>query len=160
MAHMEIGALEELEILLPAADGVLRGGSEEEAAAVRDRLSLTLALLAQRMLDEDVRVRWFRGPVGRELTRLAGPVQIRGDSNGGAQSGIVPLGEAEIRLLRLLSEGLEQIGMNTALGAALIALGVAGVMYGPKLASRLGSLRTSVPAAPRPESLSAKEEYA
>jgi drug/metabolite transporter (DMT)-like permease len=54
----------------------------------------------------------------------------------------------------------EQIGMNTALGAALIALGVAGVMYGPKLASRLGSLRTSVPAAPRPESLSAKEEYA
>ena len=121
---------------------------------------MTLALLAQRMLDEDVRVRWFRGPVGRELTRLAGPVQIRGDSNGGAQSGIVPLGEAEIRLLRLLSEGLEQIGMNTALGAALIALGVAGVMYGPKLASRLGSLRTSVPAAPRPESLSAKEEYA
>jgi drug/metabolite transporter (DMT)-like permease len=50
--------------------------------------------------------------------------------------------------------------MNTALGAALTALGVAGVMYGPKLASRLGSLRTSVPAAPRPESLSAKEEYA
>ena len=54
----------------------------------------------------------------------------------------------------------EQIGMNTALGTAFIALGVAGVMYGPKLASRLGSLRTSVPAAPRPESLSAKEEYA
>jgi drug/metabolite transporter (DMT)-like permease len=54
----------------------------------------------------------------------------------------------------------EQIGMNTALGAALIALGVAGVMYGPKLASGLGSLRTSAPAAPRSESLSAKEEYA
>jgi drug/metabolite transporter (DMT)-like permease len=54
----------------------------------------------------------------------------------------------------------EQIGTNTALGAALIALGVAGVMYGPNLASRLGSLRTSVSAAPRPESFSAKEEYA
>ena len=54
----------------------------------------------------------------------------------------------------------EHIGLNTALGAALIALGVAGVMYGPKLASRLGSLRTARPAAPRPETLIAKEEYA
>jgi len=78
---------------------------------------LTLALLAQRMLDEDVRVRWFRGPVGRELTRLAGPVQIRGDSNGGAQSGIVPLGEAETRLLRLLSEGRTNSEIASELGS-------------------------------------------
>ena len=32
-------------------------------------------MIAQRTLDEDVRVRWFRGPVGREMTRLAGPIQ-------------------------------------------------------------------------------------
>ena len=30
---------------------------------------LALAMIAQRTLDEDVRVRWFRGPVGAELTR-------------------------------------------------------------------------------------------
>jgi DNA-binding NarL/FixJ family response regulator len=64
-----------------------------------------LSLLAQRMLDEDVRVRWFRGPVGRELIRLVGPVESRGNSEGSAESGIVPLDEAEIRLLWLLSEG-------------------------------------------------------
>jgi len=31
-------------------------------------------MIAQRTVDEDVRVRWFRSPVGRELTRMVGPV--------------------------------------------------------------------------------------
>ena len=36
-------------------------------------LQQTLAMIAQRTVDEDVRVRWFRSPIGRELTRLVGP---------------------------------------------------------------------------------------
>ena len=41
---------------------------------LRPYLQQTLAMIAQRTVDEDVRVRWFRSPIGRELTRLVGPV--------------------------------------------------------------------------------------
>jgi drug/metabolite transporter (DMT)-like permease len=61
----------------------------------------------------------------------------------------------------------EEIGVNTALGAALIATGVAGVMYGPSLVSRLSRLGRGellvggqATAARPPETLIAKEEYA
>ena len=41
---------------------------------VRAWLQTQLAGIAQRTLDEGLRVRWLRGPVGRELSRLAGPL--------------------------------------------------------------------------------------
>jgi DNA-binding NarL/FixJ family response regulator/tetratricopeptide (TPR) repeat protein len=93
-----------LDILLPSAEAVLKSSGETEAAAVRDRVRLTLALLAQHILDEDVRVRWFRTPAARELTRLAGPLEApegkaRPEADGAA------LVNAETGLLRLLTEG-------------------------------------------------------
>jgi drug/metabolite transporter (DMT)-like permease len=54
----------------------------------------------------------------------------------------------------------EDIGLNTALGAALIALGVAGVMYGPKLSARLATWRSKLAAPPLTPSGTAKEHYA
>jgi DNA-binding NarL/FixJ family response regulator len=101
------GAMREdlhLDIFLSAADAILAAGSEQEAIALRERLSLMLALLAQRILDEDVRVRWFRGPFGRELTRLVGAREIQQGTAVPAQAAI-PLSEAELRLLQLLTEG-------------------------------------------------------
>ncbi|MGZ4125088.1 MAG: LuxR C-terminal-related transcriptional regulator, partial [Actinomycetota bacterium] len=59
--------------LLPATDALVAAGAPE-AEQARAHLRLTLAMVVQRTLDEDVRVRWLRGPVGRELTRLAGPI--------------------------------------------------------------------------------------
>jgi hypothetical protein len=52
---------------------------------MQTHLQLTLAMIAQRTMDEDVRVRWFRGPLGQEMTRLAGPIDYASnvaDGNG------------------------------------------------------------------------------
>jgi DNA-binding NarL/FixJ family response regulator len=82
-------------------------------------LQLTLAMIAQRTMDEDVRVRWFRGPLGREMTRLAGPIEYASnvaDGNGhpsgdGAE-------DQDAQLLRSLVQGktngeiAEEIGID------------------------------------------------
>ena len=101
-----------LEIVLPAARAVLAAGSEEEQHRIRDELRLTQTILAQRMLDEGVRVRWFRGPIGRELTELVGPVEMVAAAPGaGPQDGTGPDGPAadlpdgDVKLLSLLVEG-------------------------------------------------------
>jgi DNA-binding CsgD family transcriptional regulator len=95
-----------LRIVLPAAGVLLVSGTEEECEMVQYRLTLTAALIAQRITDEDVRVRWFRGPLGRELSRLTG------GSNGESvidEAKIVTtaadLGEDDTKLLWLLIEG-------------------------------------------------------
>jgi DNA-binding NarL/FixJ family response regulator len=96
-----------LRIVLPAARAILAAGREEEQEAVRHDLRMTAALIAQRITDEGVRVRWFRGPVGRELSQLAGslpdgpqPPQAGGNGDRGTA-----LAEEETHLLRLLIEG-------------------------------------------------------
>jgi hypothetical protein len=67
-----------LDVVLPAARAILAGGDEASAAGVRDRLRLSLSGIVQRTLDEDARVRWLRGPLGRELAELAGPIDRMG----------------------------------------------------------------------------------
>ncbi|MDP8930580.1 MAG: LuxR C-terminal-related transcriptional regulator, partial [Actinomycetota bacterium] len=103
-----------LEIVLPAARAILIAGQDEEKQMVKEELRLNLALIAQRILDEDVRVRWFRGPIGRELSKLAGPLEqeaaaagheASGSSAAGAGSPDDVLAEDETRLLWLLIEG-------------------------------------------------------
>ncbi len=63
-----------LEVVLPVATVFERTGAPEWET-VRQYVQLTLAMIAQRTVDEDVRVRWFRGPVGRDMTQLAGPIE-------------------------------------------------------------------------------------
>ncbi len=73
-----------LGIVLPAAGVLLVSGTEEEREMVQHRLTLYAALIAQRITDEGVRVRWFRGPFGRELSRLAGSTHGEGAVDGAA----------------------------------------------------------------------------
>ncbi len=110
LAERSAGEAKELtplpELLLPTARAVLAAGEEGEQQMARMFLQLLLAMTAQRTVDEDVRVRWFRGPIGREWSRLAGPVlegAVAGPHGNGA---LASLDSGERRLLGLLTEGL------------------------------------------------------
>jgi DNA-binding NarL/FixJ family response regulator len=100
-----------LEALIPMADAFLAGGTEEERQMVQGFLRLMLALSVQRTADEDVRVRWLRGPVGRELVRLAGPMDGRAAGLGEGEA----IEEDDAALLGLLVEGLTNREIATRL---------------------------------------------
>jgi DNA-binding CsgD family transcriptional regulator/tetratricopeptide (TPR) repeat protein len=96
-----------LHIVLPAARALLVAGTEEEREAIRRQLGMTAALIAQRIADENVRVQWFRGPIGRKLSELAGGspgerVRDRVAADGGRPA---ELGEDGTELLWLVIEG-------------------------------------------------------
>jgi len=93
------------DILLPAADVLISSGSEQEVTAMRERLHLLLTIMAQRILDEDIRVRWFQTPTGRELARLAGPLVEHAGAAHDSPSSTAGLSEDETKLLQLLTEG-------------------------------------------------------
>jgi DNA-binding CsgD family transcriptional regulator len=118
-----VGAIQEAmredvypELLLPTARAVLAAGSEEEQQMVRMFLQLLLALTAQRTVDEDVRVRWFRGPVGSEWSRLAGPVSMGNGDSAKADGALATLNDDERRLLGLMTEGLTTAQIAERLG--------------------------------------------
>jgi DNA-binding NarL/FixJ family response regulator len=90
-----------LQIVLPAAKAILAGGEEAEKEAVLQRMRLMLDAIAQRFMDDEVRVRWFRGPWGSELAALAGPPTAPVSHDDGAG----PLDEEGTRLMTLVVEG-------------------------------------------------------
>jgi DNA-binding CsgD family transcriptional regulator len=106
LASLDAAMHEDLypDVVLPAADVLDAAGTDEDREAVRARLRVMAWMVAQRTLEEDVRVRWFRGPIGRELVRLAGSVDVQGPSEpaGGAEQTFT---EEEMAFLRLLTEG-------------------------------------------------------
>jgi DNA-binding CsgD family transcriptional regulator len=93
------------ELLFPTARAVLAAGEEADQQMVRMFLQLLLAMTALRTVDEEVRAQWFKGPIGREWTRLAGRTWdvAPGVSGNGALS---KLSEDERALLGLLTEGM------------------------------------------------------
>ncbi len=97
-----------LEIMIPAARAMFAGGPPEVQGFIRAHLQSTLSRIAQGTADEDIRVRWLTGPVGRELVELAGPMELRSDA-AAAGEGKVPAGPSldrgERLLLQLLTEG-------------------------------------------------------
>ncbi|HLF77070.1 MAG TPA: AAA family ATPase [Dehalococcoidia bacterium] len=106
----------DLDIILPAADAIIAGGTAEEAQAMRDRLQIVLGLQSQRILDENVRAEWFRGETGRDLTRLAGPLVRTG--TGDSAPGHSGLAEDDSRLLSLLVEGRTNWEIAEEIGAS------------------------------------------
>lgn len=92
-----------LEVVRPVARTIMAAGSEAEQQMVRMYLSVMLARIAQRTLDEEIRVKWFRGPVGSELSSLVGMMESIPEGRDG-QAG-PQLDQEETGLLRLLMEG-------------------------------------------------------
>jgi len=109
----------ELEILIPAARAIFAGAPEPVQAQVRTYLEVFLARIAQGTLDEAVRVRWLRGPVGRELAVLAGDsasAEAAAAPAGDAPAPDVELEASDRQLLRHLTEGLTNREMAADLG--------------------------------------------
>jgi DNA-binding NarL/FixJ family response regulator len=79
---------------------------------VVDFLRVGLAMIAQRTLDPDVRARWFRGPVGAELARIAGPISAGG---GPAAPALDP---KDLELLERLVAGRTDREIADELGVA------------------------------------------
>jgi DNA-binding NarL/FixJ family response regulator len=106
-----------VEILVPVARVVMAAGSHAQQDLVQFFLRLFLAMVAQRTLDEDVRVRWFRGPAGRQLVELAGSLEGMAmrppEGDGDAR-----LDQRDAELLTLLTEGLTNREIAERLGEA------------------------------------------
>jgi DNA-binding NarL/FixJ family response regulator len=101
-----------LEALIPIANAFMAGGTEAERQMVHGNLRVMLAMVVQRTVDEDSRVRWLRGPVGRELVRLVGPMDGRAASPGDGEA----IEEEDAALLGLLVEGLTNREIAARLG--------------------------------------------
>jgi DNA-binding CsgD family transcriptional regulator len=124
---------EHLDIAVPAANALVASGAPEWDM-VRSYLQRMLAMVAQRTKDEDVRVRWFRSPIGRELTRLVGPVDQFPAPDGAEQNG------ADSALLKSLIQGMTNVEIAEGLGIDERAV-----------ARRLGELYTRIGASSRAE---------
>jgi DNA-binding NarL/FixJ family response regulator len=92
------------ELLLATARAVLAAGEEPEKQSIQYLLQLLLALTLLRTADEDVRIRWLRGPIGSEWARLAGPPAAAPATSG--QTSAAALSDDDRTLLALLTEGL------------------------------------------------------
>jgi tetratricopeptide (TPR) repeat protein len=73
-----------LDVVLPCARILMETGAPEWEEGVRPFVGFSLAMIAQRTMDEDVRVRWLRGPLGTEMAELAGPVETAATPSVGA----------------------------------------------------------------------------
>src|SRR6185369_13802462 len=112
-----------LDVFVPAARALFAGGPEELRTSVRTFLQVALTRIAQGTADEAIRVRWLRGPVGREIVELVGPLESSEVTAAEGSSADTAVHEAGIdfddldrRLLHLLTEGLTNREMATELG--------------------------------------------
>ena len=132
----------QLEILIPAARALLAGGPPEMQAMVRGFLQIQVTRIAQATADETMRVRWLRGPMGRQLVELAGPMDaLHTEAKpDGAAAPAVQLDDDDRALLRLLTQGNTNREMAKELGLEEEAL-----------ATRLARLLTQIGASTRAE---------
>jgi DNA-binding NarL/FixJ family response regulator len=100
-----------IEALLSAARGILAGAPPEYQGPLLSWLKLTLSRIAQATLDDTVRVRWLRGPLGKELVELAGGLDVDGvrteaaASAPGASGSVADLDDIDRQIAHLLTEG-------------------------------------------------------
>jgi len=106
----------DLEMLMPAARAIFAAGPPEAQAMVRGFLRLLLSRIVAGTVDDEMRVRWLRGPVGRELTELVGPMDepmaaapaeagAQGADSAEAGAATPALDDVDRKLLHLLTQG-------------------------------------------------------
>jgi DNA-binding NarL/FixJ family response regulator len=107
----------DLEFLLPASRAILAGGPPEQQALIRGFLRILLSRIVQGTVDDEMRVKWLRAPLGRELAELAGPMDeamAAADAEAGAALGVEgapqaapapALDDVDRKLLHLLTQG-------------------------------------------------------
>jgi len=93
-----------LTVMLPVAR-VLRDVGAPEAEDALGQVGYAAAMIAQRTLDESVRVRWFRGPLGRDVTELIGLSDGSAGSAAGAEGEADGADDLDRALLRSLVQG-------------------------------------------------------
>ncbi|MGH2680774.1 MAG: helix-turn-helix transcriptional regulator [Actinomycetota bacterium] len=106
-----------LDILLPVATAIEAAGTDEERERIRSFLRIQATVIANRIVDEGVRTRWFRGPVGKALADLTADRDrsLTRNTRDGAVEG---LEEDDEELLKLVVQGLsndeiaERLGMT------------------------------------------------
>jgi DNA-binding NarL/FixJ family response regulator len=103
-----------LDAIRAIAKVFIAAGTDEEREMVRYQLGLVLGMTAMRTMDEDIRARWFRGPLGNELSRLAGPLDAESISDG--NGAVSKLDASDSVLLRLLTEGRTNHEIATQVG--------------------------------------------
>ncbi|HSM38413.1 MAG TPA: LuxR C-terminal-related transcriptional regulator [Candidatus Limnocylindrales bacterium] len=107
-----------LEMVLPAARALLAGGPAEVQAMIRGLLQFSLTRIVQTTADEQMRIRWLRGPAGRDLVELAGPMEelkvAAKPSEPASQA--VQLDDEDRSLLHLLTQGSTNQEMAAELG--------------------------------------------
>ncbi len=136
-----------LDVVLPVAK-VFEETHAPEWEDVRQHVQLTLAMIAQRTADEDVRVRWFRGPIGREMTRLAGPIErvaLNGNGNVDEPDGADTLllqGLVQGRTNREIAEemGIDEQTLTRRLGEMYARIGASSRAEATAFAFRDGVL--------------------
>ena len=112
----------DLEVLLPVAAAITAAGSDEERMSILSYLQLQTAVIANRIVDEGVRTRWFRGPIGSALASLASDPDMPLTRH--AQDGTVEgLDDEDAQLLKLVVEGLsnEEIAQRLEVDPAEVA---------------------------------------
>jgi DNA-binding CsgD family transcriptional regulator len=141
LARAAIDALEaarhedlNLEVLLPCARILMEAGAPEWEAEVRPFVRFSLAMVAQRTMDEDVRVRWLRGPLGTEMAELAGPIEAAGTTGAGDDERV----DGDTRLLQSIVQGKTNAEIAGELGIDEAAV-----------ARRLGELYVTIGASSR-----------
>ena len=101
---------------------------------VRPYVQFSLAMIAQRTMDEDVRVRWLRGPLGSEMAALAGPIEAAATSGADADE----RADADTLLLQSLVQGKTNAEIAGELG-----------IDEPAVTRRLGELFATIGASSR-----------
>jgi DNA-binding NarL/FixJ family response regulator len=105
-----------LEVLVPVVEALANAGQPEELGMARGFLQILLALTAQRTFDEDVRVRWFRSPLGRETVQAAGALDGMSMQPAEAEDAPKGMNDDQTALLKLLTEGLTNQEIAERLG--------------------------------------------
>ncbi len=105
----------DLEVLLPLAATITAAGTDEERSEILSYLRLQMAVIANRIVDEDVRTRWFRGPIGSGLASLAADPDLPLTRHM-QEAFVEGLDDEDSQLLKLVVEGLSNEEMADRLG--------------------------------------------